>query len=88
MICGGTNIAYNADKRCIGIDFSAAAPTWTLAAPMLTARVMPLAVNLPDGTIFMAGGADYGIAGGNPGQITNAKRPVFASEIYNPLTKT
>jgi hypothetical protein len=48
---------------------------------MKNPRVMPDAVLLPNGTVFVSNGSSTGFA-------DNAANPVYDAEIYNPLTNT
>jgi hypothetical protein len=59
----------------------AANPAWTLAAPMANARVMPDAVLLPDGTVFVANGSSTGFA-------DNGANPVYHAELYDPANNS
>jgi Domain of unknown function (DUF1929)/Glyoxal oxidase N-terminus/LGFP repeat len=68
-----------ATETCEILDLGAASPAWQLAAPMNNPRVMPDAVLLPDGTVFVANGSSTGSAdcGANP---------VLEAEVYDPQT--
>jgi hypothetical protein len=66
-----------ATNTCEIIDLSATAPEWKLVAPMQERRVMPDAVLLPDGTVFVCNGSRAGMA-------DRAADPVYQAEIYDP----
>jgi hypothetical protein len=71
---GGGNPATNAVQV---IDFWEEAPAWRSVAPMHYPRWFPLAVLLPDGTVFVTGG----------GRVENDD-PVMEPEIFDPATET
>jgi hypothetical protein len=71
---GGGNPATNGVQL---IDFTQEAPGWRLVEPMHHPRWFPLAVLLPDGTVFVTGG----------GRVENDD-PVFECEIFDPATET
>jgi Domain of unknown function (DUF1929)/Glyoxal oxidase N-terminus/Bacterial Ig-like domain (group 2)/Kelch motif len=58
------------------IDFSAASPSWSYAAPMNIARYNANLVYLADGTLLMVGG----------NQNSSYDDPVEQPELYNPAT--
>ncbi|HEY6399504.1 MAG TPA: galactose oxidase-like domain-containing protein [Solirubrobacteraceae bacterium] len=64
------------------LDLSAPAPAWrTVAAPMLSPRVMPDSVLLPDGMVLVAGGSAAGRA-------DHMLAPVYQLELFDPTTET
>ena len=71
---GGGSPATNAVQV---IDFYEEAPAWRSVAPMHHPRWFPLAVLLPDGTLFVTGG----------GRADNVD-PVMEPEIFDPATET
>lgn len=71
----------DATKSCEILDLGAANPAWTLAPPMANPRVMPDAVLLPDGTVFVANGSSTGFA-------DNGANPVYHAERYDPQTNS
>jgi hypothetical protein len=68
-----------ATDSCEVLDLGASPLAWQLVAPMRSPRVMPDAVLLPDGTVFVCSGSSKGAA-------DNAVSPVTAAEIYDPVT--
>lgn len=86
MLIGGggappIDMRTDATKSCEILDMGAAAPAWTLAPPMANPRVMPDAVLLPDGTVFVANGSSTGFA-------DNGANPVYNAERYDPQTNS
>lgn len=84
MLIGGGGVhpvtmTTPATASCEVLDTSAAAPAWTLVAPMARPRVMPDAVMLPDETVFVSNGSSTGFA-------DHGANPVYDAEIYNPAT--
>jgi hypothetical protein len=77
----GAGIAAPATASCELLDTAADPRAWRLTAPMNHPRVMPDAVLLPDGTVFVANGSDQG-------QSDNSAAPVYEAEIYDPRTAT
>ncbi len=78
---GGTppvDMRTRATESCETLDTAAAAPAWVLSAAMSQPRVMPDAVLLPDGTVFVANGSSTGFA-------DNGANPVYEAEIYDPV---
>lgn len=64
------------------LDLSAPTLSWrTLASPMLSPRVMPDSVLLPDGTVLIAGGSASGRA-------DHMLAPVYELELFDPQTET
>jgi hypothetical protein len=64
------------------LDLSAPALSWrTLASPMLSPRVMPDSVLLPDGTVLIAGGSASGRA-------DHMLAPVYELELFDPAAET
>jgi hypothetical protein len=70
-----------ATASCEVLDLGVPAPAWAPAATMHAERVMPDAVLLPDGTVFVTSGSSRGFA-------DNGANPVWESEIYDPATDT
>ncbi|MBW3537570.1 MAG: DUF1929 domain-containing protein [Actinobacteria bacterium] len=68
-----------ATASCEVLDTSASAPGWILTAPMARPRVMPDAVLLPDGLVFVSNGSSTGFA-------DNGANPVYDAELYDPAT--
>lgn len=66
-------------NQCEVLDLEALGAGWQLTAPMANPRVLPDAVLLPDGTVFVCGGSSTGTA-------DVARTPVMEAEIYNPKT--
>jgi hypothetical protein len=66
-------------NQCEVLNTSALDQGWQVVAPMTNPRVMPDAVLLPDGTVFVCGGSSTGTADA-------ARTPVMQAEIYNPAT--
>ncbi|MEO0491559.1 MAG: galactose oxidase-like domain-containing protein, partial [Cyanobacteria bacterium J06659_2] len=66
-------------NQCEVLDLEALGAGWKLTAPMANPRVLPDAVLLPDGTVFVCGGSSTGTA-------DVARTPVMEAEIYNPKT--
>ena len=56
-------------------------PQWISTQPMAQRRLMPDAVLLPDGTVFVSGGSSSGTADA-------ARMPILDSEIYDPIADT
>jgi hypothetical protein len=77
----GAGIAEPATASCELLDTAATPRAWRLTAPMNHPRVMPDAVLLPDGTVFVANGSDQG-------QSDNSAAPVYEAEIFFPDTET
>lgn len=65
--------------QCEVINTSALDQGWKGVAPMANPRIMPDAVLLPDGTVFVCGGSSTGTADA-------ARTPVMEAELYNPET--
>ncbi|MEM9903746.1 MAG: galactose oxidase-like domain-containing protein [Cyanobacteria bacterium P01_D01_bin.44] len=70
---------WPATNQCEILTMNALDQGWKFAAPMAKPRVMPDAVLLPDGTVFVCGGSSTGTADA-------ARTPVLEAEIYNPET--
>lgn len=66
-------------NTCEILDLDALDQGWQLTSPMANSRVLPDAVLLPDGTVFVTGGSSTGTA-------DVARTPVFEAELYNPQT--
>jgi hypothetical protein len=89
MIIGGAGVSCPmpssadtpADASCELLDLSQPTPQWELVAPMHHPRVMPDSVLLPDGTVFVVNGSSTGVA-------DNGLHPVYAAELYNPITNS
>ncbi|MFN2557654.1 MAG: galactose oxidase-like domain-containing protein [Nitriliruptorales bacterium] len=71
------DIRTPATETCEILDTSAASLAWSSAAPMAHPRVMPDAVLLPDGKVFVCNGSSTGYA-------DNGANPVYDAEIYDP----
>jgi hypothetical protein len=72
---GGINAPATAS--CEVLDVGVPAPAWRLTSPMHHPRVMPDAVLLPDGTVFVCNGS-------RTGHADAGAAPVFESEVYDP----
>ncbi|MGH8905094.1 MAG: galactose oxidase-like domain-containing protein [Egibacteraceae bacterium] len=70
-----------ATESCEILDTAAADPQWRLAPPMTRPRVMPDAVLLPDGKVFVSNGSSTGYA-------DNGANPVYEVELYDPIANT
>lgn len=85
MLIGGAGSPHHirtpATADCEVLDVDAASPAWESAAPMHHRRVMPDAVLLPDGTVFVTSGSRAGFA-------DNGADPVYHAEIYDPNADT
>jgi hypothetical protein len=85
MLIGGggpsAGLSAPATRTTEVLDTGANPMAWTLTAPMTHPRVMPDAVLLPDGTVFVCNGSDQG-------QSDNSAAPVYEAEIYDPKTDT
>ncbi|HWB72680.1 MAG TPA: galactose oxidase-like domain-containing protein, partial [Egibacteraceae bacterium] len=86
MVFGGggatpTGIRTPATATCEILDTGAATPQWQPTPPMTRPRVMPDAVLLPDGTVFVGNGSSTGVA-------DNGANPVYEAELYDPATNT
>jgi hypothetical protein len=77
----GAGLAEPATASAELLDVAAAPKHWRLTAPMAHRRVMPDAVLLPDGSVFVCNGSDQG-------QSDNSAAPVYEAEIYHPATET
>ncbi|MGF1534889.1 MAG: galactose oxidase-like domain-containing protein [Elainellaceae cyanobacterium] len=64
-------------NTCEVLDLNAPQQGWSFTAPMKNGRVMPDAVLLPDGTVFVCSGSSTGTA-------DVARTPVLEAEIYDP----
>lgn len=81
---GGTppvDMRTDATRSCEILDLGTTNPAWTLAAQMANPRVMPDAVLLPDGTVFVANGSSTGFA-------DNGANPAYHAERYDPETNS
>ncbi|WP_416670615.1 galactose oxidase-like domain-containing protein [Egbenema bharatensis] len=65
--------------QCEILNISALDQGWKVVAAMNHPRVLPDAVLLPDGTVFVCGGSSTGTADA-------ARMPVMQAELYNPST--
>lgn len=86
MVIGGggsdpININTPATTTCEILDLGVPSPAWALGAPMNHPRVMPDAVLLPDGKVFVCNGSSAGHA-------DLGKDPVFEPEVYDPATNS
>ncbi len=79
MVIGGQVPQQTPTNTTEMIDFTQPTPQWTYGIPMNFARQNLNAVQLPDGTILVVGGA----GGSQPYQ-----NPVKTAEVYNPATST
>jgi hypothetical protein len=73
LVTGGAGPTTNTAEV---IDLNAPSPAWRLVGPMAYARKNLNATLLPDGTVLVTGGADA------------ANAPVYAAEIWDPVTET
>ncbi len=64
-------------NTCEVLDLNAPEQGWSFTAAMKSGRVMPDAVLLPDGTVFVCSGSSTGTA-------DVARTPVLEAEIYDP----
>ncbi|MGF1515898.1 MAG: galactose oxidase-like domain-containing protein [Elainellaceae cyanobacterium] len=64
-------------NTCEMLDLGDTGKGWSFTAPMKSGRVMPDAVLLPDGTVFVCSGSSTGTA-------DVARTPVLEAEIYDP----
>ncbi|KAG6812809.1 hypothetical protein H0H92_000267 [Tricholoma furcatifolium] len=79
LICGGsTTGAGSVVDNCVSISPEVPNATWTLER-MPSKRVMACMVNLPDGTYFIANGAQEGVAG-----FGLADDPNLTALLYDP----
>ncbi|KAJ3065804.1 hypothetical protein HDU98_010828 [Podochytrium sp. JEL0797] len=86
MVCGGSKQSTNdASTDCVAIDADAPNARWQVKASLLTPRLMPEATLLPDGTVLITNGMQWGQAGGNAGDAEYASTPNFATELYDPV---
>ncbi|HEX2036455.1 MAG TPA: galactose oxidase-like domain-containing protein [Chloroflexota bacterium] len=89
LLIGGAGVAFPqpaepttpATETCELLDLGLPAPAWQPAAPMPLPRVMPDAVLLPDGTVFVTNGSSTGVA-------DNGINPVFPAVLYDPVADT
>ncbi|NEQ53417.1 MAG: DUF1929 domain-containing protein, partial [Leptolyngbya sp. SIO3F4] len=70
---------WSATNTCEVLNLDTPDQGWQFTAPMTNPRVLPDAVLLPDGTVFVTGGSSTGTA-----DATRA--PVLEPELYNPTT--
>lgn len=85
MMIGGAgrppaDVRTPATSSCEILDTAAPDRAWRLAAPMAKPRVMPDAVLLPDGQVFVSNGSSTGSAEGGA-------NPVYDAELYDPATE-
>ncbi|KAJ3065805.1 hypothetical protein HDU98_010829 [Podochytrium sp. JEL0797] len=86
MVCGGSKQSTNdAATDCVAIQPDVKNARWKPVASLLTPRLMPEATLLPDGTVLITNGMQWGQAGGNGGQCQFASTPNFATELYDPV---
>lgn len=85
MIIGGGNeplkLKTPAKNSCEILDLGANTRQWVTKKPMNHRRVMPDAVLLPNGKVFVANGSKAGLA-------DVADEPVYEAEIYDPELDT
>lgn len=70
---------WSATNTCEVLDVDVPDQGWKFTAPMANPRVLPDAVLLPDGTVFVTGGSFTGTADAT-------REPVMEPELYNPDT--
>ncbi|ORY33599.1 hypothetical protein BCR33DRAFT_702597 [Rhizoclosmatium globosum] len=86
VICGGSkNTTFMASSDCFSIQPDNPLADWKALPNMPNARLMPEATLLPDGTVLFTNGMGWGQAGGDAGQTQYAARPVFATDLYDPV---
>ena len=79
LICGGSTIGIaNALDNCVSIHPDEPNAEWHLER-MPSFRVMPIMAPLPDGTYFVGGGAQHGVAG-----FGLANQPNLNALLYDP----
>ncbi|KAJ3318084.1 hypothetical protein HDU76_000940, partial [Blyttiomyces sp. JEL0837] len=79
LICGGSLGAGGyATDNCVSIQPEVTGATWTIER-MPYKRVMPNMVHLPDGTILVLNGCQFGVAGFGLGQ-----NPTLTAILYDP----
>lgn len=85
MVIGGAGapsaIRTSATPECEVLDVDASSPSWQPIAPMHEPRVMPDAVLLPDGSVFVTNGSRAGFA-------DNGADPVYRPEVFDENTNT
>jgi len=85
LLIGGGNepelLMTPASAGCEILDLGEPNPQWRQVASMAQPRVMPDAVLLPDGTVFVTNGSASGFA-------DNMIEPVFQAELYNPASNS
>ena len=89
LIAGGGGadpVALNANTPATAtaeiLDLSAPTLSWrTVASPMLSPRVMPDSILLPDGRVLIVGGSASGHADG-------MRDPVYRLELFDPATES
>lgn len=86
MLIGGggepeTTAQTPATDTCELLDLHEPSPSWKLAAPMAHRRVIPDAVILPDGKVFVTNGS-------STGKAKAGANPVLESELYDSETNT
>ncbi|KAI9346265.1 hypothetical protein BDR26DRAFT_856177 [Obelidium mucronatum] len=87
VICGGSKqSSFLAAADCLSIQPEVAGAAWERLPDMPNARMMPEATLLPDGTVLLTNGMGWGQAGGNGGEAQYAAAPVFASDLYDPVS--
>lgn len=67
-----------ASRDCEVLDIGTAPLAWRPLPPMAEARVMPDAVLLPDGKVFVTSGSSHGVA-------DQRMTPVFTTELFDPV---
>ncbi|KAI8813059.1 glyoxal oxidase N-terminus-domain-containing protein [Cladochytrium replicatum] len=101
LVCGGTLRKEGAPWR-VGDDQLTASPWCSSIRPEDPnpawqedfvrwdgeGRMMPDSVIMPDARILYVNGAQYGLAGGDSGQVDNGHNPNFSADIYDPVNKT
>ncbi|KAI8813061.1 glyoxal oxidase N-terminus-domain-containing protein [Cladochytrium replicatum] len=101
LVCGGTtrdpSQSWNltdgqltASQFCSSIRPEDPSPAWEedFVSWEGGGRMMPDAVILPDARVLYINGAQYGLAGGDAGQVDNAHNPNFSADIYDPVNRT
>ena len=80
LACGGGTQQQPSSKNAAVIDFTQTPPTWRTVAPMAFGRYQHNLVSLPDGTVFVVGGATTADQEATVGVLT--------PELWNPATET
>ncbi|KAI9346264.1 hypothetical protein BDR26DRAFT_128390 [Obelidium mucronatum] len=87
VVCGGNKLStFMAAADCLSIKPDVPGAVWERVPDMPNARLMPVATLLPDGTVLMTNGMGWGVAGGNGGEAQYAAAPVFATDLFDPVS--